>query len=152
MRKNNSINKPKKYCKWRTCFFFFLCLLFLRGLWASELELKLLPWPVPDFEDPLGLKSELLLLFEVLLEVEISCLCINKFWPEDDPNLVLAETGLGNLFEARGGGIKALAEICFYKKKGKNKWIKPYLKLCQCHSVKKKNCQCQLLKSVQLSS
>jgi len=46
----------------------------------------------------------------VLLDVEISDLCIDEFWPEDDPNLD------NFIFEGRGGGIKALAEICLYKK------------------------------------
>lgn len=54
------------------------------------------------------MKSELLLLFDVFLDVEFSGLRIDEFWPEDDPNL-------DNLFEGRGGGIKALAEICLYK-------------------------------------
>ena len=57
-------------------------------------------------EGPLDLKSELLLLFEVLLDVEISGLSLDEFWPEVDPNLD------SFLFEGRGGGIKALAEIC----------------------------------------
>lgn len=74
------------------------------------MELKLLPWPVPDLEGPLTLKSELLLLFDVLLDVEISDLCMDECWPEDDPNLD------NFIFEGRGGGIKALAEICLYKK------------------------------------
>lgn len=60
------------------------------------------------------MKSELLLLFDVLLDVEISDLCLDEFWPEEDPNLD------NFMFEGRGGGIKALAEICLYKKKGED--------------------------------
>ena len=118
-----------------TCCFFFFGRLFLLGLWASELELKLLLWLLYEVAAAslalyeveaaalapyevavaalalyevagaaLALYEDSLLLFEVFLEDDgISFLCIDEFFLEFEPNL------------ACGGGIKALAEFCFYK-------------------------------------
>lgn len=98
-----------------TCVFFFFGLLFLRGLWASELELKLLLWAFLEFEDPLALNEDPLMLFDVLLDVDILALCFEEFLLDEGPNFDLARTDdERGLADGRGGGIKALADICLY--------------------------------------
>lgn len=97
----------------QTCCFLFFGLLFLRGLRASELELKLLLFPVFGFEDPPALKEEPLLLLDVLLDVDISALCMDEFRLDEDPNLDFECTEFEKeLVDGLGGGIKALAETC----------------------------------------
>ena len=73
-----------------TCCLFFLGLLFLRGLQASEFELRLLLCPIRESEDPLLLKEDSLVLFDVVLNVDISALRKGCFLLDDPPNLDLA--------------------------------------------------------------
>lgn len=102
-----------------TCCFFFFGLLFLRGLCASEFELKLLLWPVLGLEELPALKEGPLLLLDVLLlDIDISASCVDDFLLDEYPNLdwaciVLEEV----LVDDRGGGIRALAEFCLYTEK-----------------------------------
>lgn len=85
-----------------TCFFFF-GLLFRRGLWASELELRLLLWSVLALETPLLWEETLLVLYDVLLEVDTGNFLTDWFlfagW------FLIADKG-------RGGGMRARADIC----------------------------------------
>ena len=54
-------------------------------------------------------------VFEVALDVEMSRLCFEKFLLDEGANFDLARIELERvLFDGRGGGIKALAEICLY--------------------------------------
>ena len=77
------------------------------------MELKLLLFPVFEFEDPPALKEEPLLLFDVLLDVDNSALCMNECRLDEDPNLDFACAEFEKeLADGLGGGIKALAETC----------------------------------------
>ena len=64
------------------------------------------------------LKEVPLLLFDVLLDVVISAGFFEEFLLDEGPNLDCARTELEReLLDGRGGGIKALAEICRYLRK-----------------------------------
>jgi hypothetical protein len=79
------------------------------------LELRLLLWPVFECEEPLDLKEEQVLLFDVLLDVDISALCVDLFLLDEGPNLDWERLELEAVMVAgRGGGIKTLAETCLY--------------------------------------
>lgn len=76
------------------------------------MELKLLLFPVFELEDSPALKEELL-LFELLLDVDISVLRIDEFRLDEDPNLDFARTEFEKeLLDGLGGSIKALADTC----------------------------------------
>lgn len=97
---------------WQTCCFFFFGLLFRRGLWASELELKLLLWPVREFEFPPFPNEDLLLLSDL----DGSILDPDIFLLDELPSLGWPGIDLDNeLVGGRGGGIRARAEICLCK-------------------------------------
>lgn len=97
-----------------TCFFFF-GLLFLRGLWPSELELRLLLGPVCALCDPQPLDERPLLLVEVvLLDEENPTFSMDGAWRDEDANLDWAWPALlYEFFNGRGGGIRARAHTCF---------------------------------------
>jgi len=79
-----------------TSFFFFLCLLLRRGLWASEFELRVLLLSPGQFGTLLFLNDSPLVLFEVLLELDITRLsaCLALFGANE-----------------RGGGIRTRASL-----------------------------------------
>lgn len=79
------------------------------------LELGLLLLPVFEPKDPLFLKEDSLMLFDVLLDEEISGLREYGFLLDEPRGFDLAGTEFG-LLDGRGGGIRARAEICLYER------------------------------------
>lgn len=62
------------------------------------------------------MNEEPLMLFDVWLDVDISALSFEEFLLDEGPNFDLARIDdERDLADGRGGGIKALAEICLYK-------------------------------------
>lgn len=72
------------------------------------MELKLLLLAFLEFEGALALNEDSLMPLDVLLDDDIGALCFEEFLLDDGPNLDLARA------DGRGGGIKALADICLY--------------------------------------
>lgn len=78
------------------------------------MELRLL-CPVRESENPLFLKEDSLVLFDVLPDVDISAIRKGCLLLDEPPNLDFPRTGFENdLLDGRGGGIRARAEICLY--------------------------------------
>lgn len=79
------------------------------------MELKLLLLVFLEFEDALALNEEPLMLLDVLLDDDIGALCFEEFLLDEGPNFDLVRADdERNLADGRGGGIKALADICLY--------------------------------------
>ena len=75
---------------------------------------------MPEFEGPLDLKEEPLVLFDVALDVDVTALSLKKLLLDEGAYFDFARTELEwDLVDGRGGGIKALAELCLYMKGSK---------------------------------